>query len=188
VGAGSSRKQSLSQIKERRGLLSILIDPWAGDKLRKVARAGRDGLRKLDYENLGIEPLESRQMLTTGVFTNVPEAAGYSLVYELPIANTVNYNTTAPAYTVNNSANFAPGSYDRIAYYLELQTGAGSLEYVYASMDQFTTDVTKIGIPRTGTNEVFQRFVTNMNVASNKAGIVTGTGFQTGNIEFWNSN
>ena len=35
------------------------------------------------------------------------------------------------------------------------------------------------------TATAFQRIVTNLDVASNVAGIVTGTGLATGNIEFW---
>ena len=34
----------------------------------------------------------------------------------------------------------------------------------------------------------FQQLLTNMNVNSNAPGIVTGSGLQTGNIEFWSTN
>jgi hypothetical protein len=122
------------------------------------------------------------------VYSNVPEAAGYNLVYTLPIPNTAAFNTNAIPYSVNNAASTAY-PFERIAYYLELQSGAGPLQYAYASMDAFTTDARKIGVPSRGPNgnggTVFQQKVANMNVVSNAAGVVNGTGIATGNIEFW---
>ncbi len=135
------------------------------------------------YRRLNVEPLEDRRLLATGVFANVPEAAGYSLIYELPIPNNANFSTTVP-YTVNNSAGWTQ-TFDRIAYYLELTSATYGSQWVYASMDAFTTDVTKIGVPK---GQLFQRAVASMNVFSNAAGVATGTGISTGNIEFWSSN
>ncbi|QDU26773.1 Hemolysin, chromosomal [Anatilimnocola aggregata] len=134
-----------------------------------------------------LEALEDRRVMATGVFNNVPEASGYSLIYELAIPNVANWNTTAPPYSVNNLTTFSQ-PIDRIAYYMELQSGTGATEYVYASMDNFTSNLAQIGIPRTGTNALFQRYVNNLNVVSNKAGVTNATGIQTGFIEFWNSN
>ena len=55
------------------------------------------------------------------VFTNVPGAASYQLVYTLPVpAIQGNYNTGTIPYTVNNAASFPGGSFTRVAYYLEL--------------------------------------------------------------------
>ncbi len=55
-------------------------------------------------------------------------------------------------------------------------------------MDPFTSDLKKIGVPNVTSGAFFQQNVANMNVASNVAGIVTGNGITTGNIEFWPSN
>src|SRR5262249_12527361 len=77
--------------------------------------------------------------------------------------------------------------FDRVAYYMELQQGAGALQYAWVSFDPFTTNPNFIGIPTSIVGQLFQRSVTNMTVVSNVAGIVTGTGI-TGNIEFWPSN
>jgi len=122
------------------------------------------------------------------VFLNVPEASDYSLVYTLPIPNQANFRNTNPIpYTVDNTASIT-GYFDRIAYYLELDTGTG-MQYVYASMDAFTTDVTQIGMPHNVNNPViWQQVVYNMNVYSNHAGITTGTDINTGNLEMWPSN
>ena len=37
--------------------------------------------------------------------------------------------------------------FDRIAYFLELQGSDGDTKYVYVSMDAFTQDAGKIGVP-----------------------------------------
>ncbi len=132
----------------------------------------------------------------TGVFTNVPEANNYILAYELAnIPNAVN-GATSFVYSRNNSATIQP--FDRIAYYMELQVGAGPLTYVYASMNAFTSNINQIGIPNgqsgpAATRFKWQQIVANMNVFSNAptsgaGAITTGTGIATGNIEIWPSN
>src|SRR3954465_5610548 len=86
------------------------------------------------------------------VFTNVPssETAGFQLIYDLNIPTVANYSAAAaPAYTVNNAAGISPGSFGRVAYYLELDTGSGP-QYVYASMDRFTPYANKTGVPYLG--------------------------------------
>jgi sialate O-acetylesterase len=53
-------------------------------------------------------------------------------------------------------------------------------------MDAFTNNAALTGVPSfAGSNTSFQQLLTNMNVFSNKTGIVTGTSISTGNIEFW---
>ena len=124
----------------------------------------------------------------SGVFANVPEANGYTLLYELPLADVNNYAAASSVpYTVNNNAAFT-APFDRVAYYVELQVPGGPLQYVYASMDAFTANDSQIGVPSNGTSALFQRIVNNMNVNSNVPGVVNGTGLATGGIEFWASN
>jgi lysophospholipase L1-like esterase len=123
------------------------------------------------------------------VFTQVPatETLGYQLVYTLHLPNAANYGANGVPYAVDNHL-AVTGAIDRIAYYLELQTPGGQLQYVYASMEAFTQDVRLIGVPTAGNGAYFQRNVRDMNVVSNVAGIVTGTGLSGGSIEFWRSN
>jgi hypothetical protein len=123
------------------------------------------------------------------VFSNVPEALAenYQLVYTLSIEDQASYNITGSVpYTVDNSASIT-SPFDRIAYYLELDTGGG-LEYAYASMDAFTSNASQIGLPIDAIGTSFQRLVSNLNVVSNSSGVTTGTGMATGNIEFWPRN
>ena len=119
------------------------------------------------------------------VFTNVAQASPYTLVYLLAIPNGASFNFNAIPYTVDNHSTIAAGSFTRIAYYLELETATGALQYVYASMNAFTTDASKIGVPSTSTGAFFQQNVASMNVVSNVAGVVTGNGIATGSLEFW---
>ena len=121
------------------------------------------------------------------VAANVPEARNYQLAYYLNIpTNSPGWNTNGTTYTVDARA--FVGSFTRIAYCLELATNGGPTNWVYASMDAFTSDVNKIGVPDKLSGASFQQKVTNMNIFSSVAGIVTGTGITTGNIEFWPSN
>ncbi|HEY3323481.1 MAG TPA: autotransporter-associated beta strand repeat-containing protein, partial [Planctomycetota bacterium] len=126
-------------------------------------------------------------LAATALGTNVPEAGAYTLVYQKDIpVNSPGWNGIAVPYEINNSAVIK--AFDRIAYYWELQKPAGGSDWVYVSVDAFTTDKNKIGIPNTTSGAFFQQILSNMNVWSNVAGIVTGTGITTGNIEFWPSN
>ncbi len=114
---------------------------------------------------------------------NVPEAKNFTLVYDLDLAklaHDIKYDTD------NHTSISKP--FDRIAYSLELQGGTGSMQCVYVSMDAFTQDPAKIGIPSAKSGSFFQQSITNMNVFSNVKGITTGIGLASGNIELWPHN
>ncbi|MCF7732895.1 MAG: hypothetical protein K9N23_14495, partial [Akkermansiaceae bacterium] len=124
--------------------------------------------------------------LPAEVIANIGAAAdGYELVYTLDIPNVGNFNAGNP-YTVDNSA--SGSGFSRIAYYLELQSGTNPVQYVWASMDAFTGNKGKIGVPTVASGALFAQKVSNLDVISNKAGVVNGTGLSTGNLEFWPSN
>jgi len=127
--------------------------------------------------------------LAADVFSNVPEATaeGYQVLYELNLPTDASYrNATAPAYTVDNSA--AAPACDRVAYYLELSLSGGGTQWVYASMDAFTTVPKQFGLPHHVLNPVkHQRVVENLNIVSNVAGVQTGHSIDGGVIEMWPS-
>jgi autotransporter-associated beta strand protein len=116
-----------------------------------------------------------------GYFNNVPESANYTLVYSLNIPSVCDFSATAPSYSVD--AHAAAGSFSRVAYYLELQAPDGTLQYVWVSMNPFTPDAGKIGVPTAASGANFQQTVTGMNVVSNVSGVVTGTGL-SGSVNF----
>ena len=113
----------------------------------------------------------------------VEEAKGYELVYDLDLAKL----GKEPQYDVDSSGTLGK-AFDRVAYFLDLRKSSGRAEYVYVSMDAFTDDLKKIGVPSLATGAVFQQNVANMTVLSNVDGIVAGTGLTGGNIEFWSHN
>lgn len=132
--------------------------------------------------------LSAPLLAQAGAISQVAEASNYTLAYSLAVPNVASFNFNAIPYTVDNHAGIANGSFSRIAYYLELQRAGGQLMYAYVSMDAFTNDASKIGVPNASSGAFFQQKVNNMNVFSNVAGITTGTGIGTGNIEFWQYN
>ena len=71
---------------------------------------------------------------------------------------------------------------------MELRQGNQPSRYLWVSMDAFTEDAKKIGVPSFNSGAVFQQNVDNMNVATNAKGIDNGTDMSGGNIEFWPNN
>jgi sialate O-acetylesterase len=112
----------------------------------------------------------------------VPEAKGYQIIYDLDL------NKLGPelTYELDNSSQQRP--FDRIAYFLELQSADGNSQYLYASMDAFTDSLKKIAVPTLRSGARFQQPVSNLTVYSNVKGIVTGSDLAGGNLEFWPSN
>ena len=128
----------------------------------------------------------------TGLLANVPEAAGYTMVYELPIPlATSGWFANPVPYSYTNTASIANGSFDRVAYYMELVKSSGSTQWVYVSMTAFTTNATRLGIPR---NYVLRYGAydtaapSNATIRSNVSGITNTNGCNTVNLEFWPSN
>lgn len=120
----------------------------------------------------------------------IPIEAGFQKLYSLAIPDNAEFDATAPAYGTDNSGSIADGSFDRVAYYLELQTATGPLTWVWASFDTPSANASHLGIPAIkGSVQTFDQIVSNMNVfASAGAPVSTGTGIATGNIEFGSSN
>ncbi|HTJ79374.1 MAG TPA: sialate O-acetylesterase [Rariglobus sp.] len=113
---------------------------------------------------------------------DLPEAQGFQLVYDLDLHKagaTISYDT-------DNHAKIT-GTVDRIAYFIELGSNAGDAKYLFVSMDPFTTDLSKIGVPTAESHAHFQQNVTNLVVATNVTGIASGAR-KEGNIEFWPGN
>jgi lysophospholipase L1-like esterase len=120
-----------------------------------------------------------------GAAINVAESANYQLVYSLDIPDMPNYADSL-AYTLDRRTEVH--GFSRIAYYLELQQPGSPLSYMWVSTDAFTDDVNKIGVPTAASGAFFQQAITNMNVQSSVAQIVSGTNLSGGNIEFWPMN
>lgn len=127
------------------------------------------------------QPTDAATSSSDPVKNLVPEASGYDLVYDLDIPTNPVYKNAKPDYSIDNHQSVS--GFNRIAYYLKLDG-----DWVWISMDKFTTDARKIGVPchhlSCGDGQsrtVFQQMVTNVNVVSNVDGL-SGTGL-SGNIE-----
>ncbi|HJN17258.1 MAG TPA: sialate O-acetylesterase, partial [Armatimonadota bacterium] len=155
----------------------------------KKAAAMRFAWHKLAEPNLmnaaGLPAVQFRagEVPKRDFLTKVKDAEGYELALDIDLAKL----GRDPKYDVDNRGEIT-GAFDRIAYILELQTEDGAPQFAYVSMDAFTDDLGKIGVPTVASGAVFQMHVTNMNVVSNVESIVTGEGIATGNIEFWPNN
>lgn len=117
------------------------------------------------------------------LLVQIPEARAFVLVYDLDLSRM----KPQIKYDVDNRA-AVKGPIDRIAYLVELQRSGGPYQYVFVSMDAFTEDLGKIGIPETSADARFQQKVASMNVHSNVEGVTNGMMMDGGNIEFWSSN
>lgn len=114
---------------------------------------------------------------------NVPDSHDYELIYEADL-NQLGHSVE---YIINNAPAFA-GSFDRVAYFIQMSNEEETEgQWVYVSMDAFTDDLTKIGIPTLDSGILFQQPVHNMVVNSN-VWRVPNRGGLTGNIEFWPNN
>jgi sialate O-acetylesterase len=117
------------------------------------------------------------------LLTQIPEARTFAVVFDLDLAKL----KRPAAYDIDNRATITR-PFDRIAYLMELQKTGGPAQFVFVSMDAFTPDINKVGLPETSTGAKFQMKVASMNVHSNAEGIATGIGLDGGNIEFWPNN
>jgi len=113
----------------------------------------------------------------------VPEAREYELVYDLDLS------TLGPTitYTANRSAQITR-PFDRVAYFIELQTKDGNTQYAFVSMEAFVDSAPKLALPTASTGLRFQQTVSNLTIYSNVKGVATGKNLPAGNIEFWPHN
>jgi hypothetical protein len=127
----------------------------------------------------GTSPLSTQ--VPRGCMNNVPESIHYSLVYSLNIPSIGNFSTWPPPYSVDLSGRV--DSFTRVAYYLELQSPGGTLQYVWVSMDAFTSKAGQLGVPTEHSGGSFQRRLNHVNVVSNVPGVAAGSGF-SGTADF----
>lgn len=120
-----------------------------------------------------------------GYFNHVEESDCYTLVYSLDIPNSPDYGNTPVLYDIDYRNRV--GTFDRVAYYMELQSPGGDLQYAWISMDSFASSAAEIGVPTLASGATFQESVGNLNVISNVPGISSTSG-NTGNLEFWPTN
>ena len=112
----------------------------------------------------------------------VAESKDYELLYALDLAKA----SGDLVYDLDCRAQITR-PIDRVAYFLELRKHGATTQWVYVSMDAFTTDLAKLGVPKLASKARFQMQVTHMNVLSSDSRITTGKDL-AGNIEFFPNN
>jgi len=112
---------------------------------------------------------------------DVAEARGYRLVYDLDL------HKLGKAIRYDRDEHADAGAFDRVAYFLELKKPGEPLRWLYVSMDAFTDDAGKIGIPTVASGAHFQQAVKNLHVVTNSKRLPVRNGVE-GNIEFWPNN
>lgn len=124
--------------------------------------------------------------------SDVPEVINYTPIYQLAIPDSSALGVSGtPSYSLDQSNTVFPNGINRIGYYLELDTdnnaNNNNHDWVWVSMDAFTQDLSKIGVPTQSSGAIWDIAVANINILSNVSGVITGNGL-TGNIEFWPNN
>jgi len=123
--------------------------------------------------------------VSADIVAKIPEAKKFTVAYSFNPA-TINTETKTIKYTIDNSGKIS-GKIERIAYYLETTHKDGTINYVFVSMDPFTDDVKKLGIPTPKNKIIFQQKVKNLFVKGKAPNLTNGT-YKEGNIEIWAGN
>jgi hypothetical protein len=121
------------------------------------------------------------------VANDVPESSNYTTVYQLNIPADGKFNNEAIPYSIDDSTtiNF---SFDRVAYYLELQKPEEERIWVFVSFPSLTMHADELGIPTFASGVEFKELLTDVHIESNHPNL-TGLGtIDTGVIEFWGTN
>lgn len=115
--------------------------------------------------------------------THAPDAKDYEVIYDLDLKKLGAEIVYDQDHHLTRKKTF-----DRIAYYLELQDDRLRTKQLFVSMKAFTDDLAKIGVPTIASAAVFQQQLEQVNVVSNIKGIVNGSNLTGCNIEFWPHN
>ncbi|NWK54187.1 9-O-acetylesterase [Verrucomicrobiaceae bacterium N1E253] len=118
---------------------------------------------------------------------HVPEAKEYRVIYQIDLPKDANYAKGGAQYQIDNSTK-DKSPFQRVAYYLELESRDGKKQYVFASMNKFTDDLKKLGIPTASSGARFMQKVSGLTIRTNVRGLTPCTNSDGGNIEFWPGN
>ncbi len=90
------------------------------------------------------------------------------------------------ALNIDNSAAFS-GTFGKVAYVVEFTRPTGAKEWAVISLDAFTDDIGKIGVPKAACGVLFRQKVTNVSFTTNVSGCPSRF-LPEGSIEFWSNN
>ena len=133
--------------------------------------------------NLPASPFRAGEVPTS--LSSVPGIQEYQLVYDLDLSKLgaeINYDVDLRKQV---------DLFDRVGYFLELKKPGLPAEYLFVSMNAFTDDVNKIGIPALQTEAVFQKSIAGVQIHTNaKLELPKDHDVRPlkGHIEFWPHN
>ncbi|MGN0847584.1 MAG: sialate O-acetylesterase [Kiritimatiellia bacterium] len=167
-------------VRQPKRLRYLASSPWTG-----ALYAFNSGLPVGPFEIDARQPGECRrgEPVKLGAALAIPELAGFRKVLsaDLPISGAF----AEKGYALDETAK--AGAFARVAYALELECRDGSVDWVVASMDAFTPEAAKLGVPAVS-GARFQQKVGRLTVRSNQISVKEVTDHDGGSIEFFNFN
>ena len=116
-----------------------------------------------------------------------PETDALKLVYAYNLKSGSGFSGGQRVNYEYDASEVLDGKVRRVAYVAKLTGNDGKESFVTVSMDAFTPETAKIGVPTFSAGAVFQQEVANLEVKSNVESVKSGK-FEKGNIEFWPHN
>lgn len=113
------------------------------------------------------------------------ESAGYQLVYGLDLLQlNLSGDQREAVYAIDRSGDFAGRTPRRVGYFLYLVTRNREVRWLWASVDAFSKEIGKLGLPTVASGADFKQKVDRLSVRSNVPAVKTGE-FPAGLIEFY---
>ena len=111
----------------------------------------------------------------------------YTVVYQLDIPDEAQYNNDPVPYSVDSSSSI-DFTFDRVAYYLELEKPNEARTWVFVSFPSMTMDADELGVPTFNSGIVYNQLLTDVEIQSNHPNLSSLGVIDTGVIEFWGTN
>ncbi|MDA8623220.1 hypothetical protein N9L38_03010 [Candidatus Poseidoniales archaeon] len=111
----------------------------------------------------------------------------YTAVYQLDIPDEAQYNNDPVPYSVDSSSSI-DFTFDRVAYYLELEKPNEARTWVFVSFPSITMHADELGVPTFNSGIVHNQLLTDVEIQSNHPNLSSLGVIDTGVIEFWGTN
>ena len=135
-----------------------------------------------------VEDVLQNQPTVQGTLSNdVNGSDDYTVVYQLDIPDAAEYNNGQVPYSIDSSSNI-DFTFDRVAYYLELEKPNEARTWVFVSFPSITTSVDELGVPTFNSGIVHNQLLTDVEIQSNHQNLSSLGVINTGVIEFWGTN
>ena len=135
-----------------------------------------------------VEDVLQNQPTVQGTLSNdVNGSDDYTVVYQLDIPDAAEYNNGQVPYSIDSSSNI-DFTFDRVAYYLELEKPNEARTWVFVSFPSITTSADELGVPTFNSGIVHNQLLTDVEIQSNHQNLSSLGVINTGVIEFWGTN